>query len=80
MLPSMKTHKFTKAELLKVFKHFLNRLVEDYGNNRDEMIAYHIDKLVGLTPAQVLKKMPRGPRNHWCDLMADIRDEIKGFV
>lgn len=73
-----KQHVFTKAELLKVFEHFLNRLVDDHGNDREAMIAYHIDKLVGLTTTEVLRKMPRGPARGW-DLMADIRVDIKSF-
>lgn len=32
---------FTKPELVKVFKDFLDRLVDDYGNNRKDMIEYH---------------------------------------
>ena len=70
--------KFTEQELVKVFRHFLRYLVQDYGNDRKEMIDYHIKKLVGLPYSQVVKKMPRGPgRGGWSDVMADIKIELE---
>lgn len=68
---------FTKEELLSVFKHFIDRLVKDHGNDRNEMIKYHIAKLVGLPYSEVIRKIPRGPKGRWEDLMVDIRDELK---
>lgn len=77
-MPASKVeHKFSKAELLQIFAPFLDRLVIDHGNDRKEMIKYHIDKLVGLSTTQVLRKMSRGPTGHWNDLMTDIRLDIK---
>lgn len=73
----MSYHLFTKRELLRVFKDFLDRLEHDHGNNRREMIKYHIDKLVGLPLEDVLRKMPRGPRGRWWSLMVDIRLELR---
>ncbi len=72
--------KFSKSELLHVFKYFLDRLVKDHGNDRDEMIKFHIDKLVGLPYSQLVKKMPRGPKGRWEDLMFDIRGELKDLA
>lgn len=68
---------FTKSELVKIFKHFLDRLVKDHGNTREDMIKYHVDKLVGLPYRQVVQKMPRGPKGRWADLMMDIKAELR---
>ena len=62
---------------MRVFKDFLDRLEHGHGCNRKEMIAYHIDRLVGLTLPEVLRKMPRGPRGRWWELMQDIRADLK---
>lgn len=70
-------YRFSRRTLLRVFRDFLDRLQYNHGNNRKEMIAYHIDKLVGLTLPEVLRKMPRGPRGHWQDMIQDIRSELK---
>lgn len=70
-------HTFTLTELTQAFAPFLDRLVEDHGNKREDMIAYHLTKLVGLELADVLRKMPRGPRGHWTDLMDDIRAALR---
>jgi len=72
-----KEHIFTKRELLKVFKDFLDRLEFDHGNSRKAMIEYHINKLIGKTYPEVARKMPRGPRDHWEDLMFDIRLDLR---
>jgi len=71
---------FTKPELLKVFRDFLNRLVQDHGADRKDMIEYHINKLVGLPYKEVVQKMPRGPKGRWEDLMVDIRLELKDLA
>lgn len=73
-------HLFTKRELLKAFKPFLDRLVEGHGCNRKEMIEYHINKLVGLPLGDVLRKMPRGPRGRWEELMFDIRGDLRDIA
>ena len=72
-------HVFSKPELLQIFAPFLDRLELDHGNDREEMIRYHIDRLVGKTTPEVLRLMPRGPRGHWADLMSDIRDTIINY-
>lgn len=70
-------YRFSRETLLRVFRDFLDRLQYDHGNDRNEMIAYHIDPLVGLTLTEVLRKMPRGPRGRWQDMIQDIRSELK---
>ena len=69
-------YRFTKRVLLRVFKDFLDRLEHDHGCNRKEQIAYHINRLVGLTLPEVLRTMPRGPRGRWQDMMQDIRADL----
>lgn len=73
--PSVLDMTFTKDELLFIYRNFLDRL-ERLGNDRDEMIKYHIDKLVGIPYKDVLRKKPRGPKDRWWGLMADINEEL----
>ena len=75
----MKDVTFTKRELLEVFDRFLNRLV-DMGNDRQDMIEYHIDKLVGIPYSQVVRKMPRGPKGRWWGLMSDTRSALRDLA
>ena len=63
--------------LAKVTLKILDRLVKDHGNDRQAMIDYHITKLVGLPYSQVVRKMPRGPRGRWYNLMIDIKEDLK---
>lgn len=68
---------FTRAELLDIFSDFLDRLVHDYGNSRKQMIAYHVAPLVGLPYQDVVRRMPRGSRDSWQELIADIKASLK---
>lgn len=67
--------KFTQPELEKIFQPFINKLVRDYGNDKDAMINYHIKKLVGIPYSSVKTKTPRPPAG-WNDMMADIRIDL----
>jgi len=67
---------FSLKELTDAFEDFLRRL-ENNGNKRQDMIDYHIKKLVGVPYSQLVRKMPRGPRGRWADLMVDIRSDLK---
>lgn len=69
----------TLEQLVLIFKPFLDRLVNDCGNDRQDMVDYHLTRLEGLTVSQVLRKMPKGPKGRWGDMMADIRYEIKNI-
>lgn len=69
----------TRPNLERIFADFLDRLEHDHGNDRERMYQYHLAKLEGLTPAEALHKMPRGPRGRWSDLMADIRADLKAL-
>lgn len=70
---------FTRDELVDIFKPFIQKLVNDHGNDREQMIKTHIDKLVGLPYKQVIKKMPRGPTNSqkWKELLQEIKIELE---
>lgn len=68
---------FSEEELLEVFRYFLDRLEYDHGNNRQDMIEHHIHKLIRLPYKELLRKMPRGPKGRWQDLMMDIRIELR---
>lgn len=62
---------FTLKELVKIYGPFLDRLVDNHGNKREDMIKYHLEKMVGLPYRQAKAKAPRGPGRGWTDLMAD---------
>lgn len=69
--------KMSRKDLEHHFKPFLDRLENDHGNDREQMYNHHLKHLEGTTPQHVLKKMPRGPRGRWGDMMSDIRDSVK---
>lgn len=68
---------FTLPELEKVFTPFLERLVNDHGNDRQAMIDYHLTKLVGIPYKDVKKKMPRGPKGRWYTLMFEVKVALR---
>lgn len=71
---------FTKDELVKLYEHFLTRLVDGHGNDREQMIKIHIDKLVGLSYRRVKQIRSRGPRNGWDGLMADLYFDMEALA
>lgn len=73
----MKT--LTRKQLENVFDQFLDRLVHELGNDREAMYQYHLKRLEGLTVEQALRKMPRGPKGRWNNLMVDTRAELRAL-
>lgn len=71
---------FTKRELLDIYADFVDRLVNDFGNDRDEVIKYHIDKLVNKPYRRVKQLRPRGPRGGWLDLMCDVNGAMEDLA
>lgn len=66
----------TKDDINLIFKDFLDRL-QQLGNDREAMFQHHLARLVNQDVDFCLKHMPRGPRGHWHNMMADIREDIK---
>lgn len=68
---------FTLNDLEKIYEPFLDRLVDDHGNKREDMIKYHLEKMVGLPYRKAKMKAPRGPGRGWGDLMVDVNGALE---
>ena len=70
----------TLDQLIDIWSPFINKMVTNYGNKREDVINYHIKKMANIPINQALAKAPRGPANRgnvWADLIFNCRHDMK---